>query len=349
MSYGVFYIDGLVVNEGDVFDLVMVGVNCFDFFDNIVSLVKWVQDVGDVSLEDGSIEVMICVGDGNLDVFIFNSMYIGMDNLVYIIIDDINIVFDIFVDGVIDFEGVDIGVCCVWGFVYSGNLIVVVGDNLDDGFVLFDECFDLSNNFVIINCNGLEGGIISLVDGSVSFIECMVGGSGIVLELVSIDVDLNLVYSYIVVDSEIDVIVVIFDGSSLEFDQFDLGIFIVYGVFYFEFLVVNVGDVFIGEGLVDVCFDLSDNMVEIVNCFVSVNEIIFEDGFIVVVICLDDGIVDILNFVIDYIGVDNLVYLIIDIDNIIIEILVGLSINFEDYDGDFVCVWVVVFSGNFLL
>lgn len=348
-GYGVSYIDGLAVNEGDPFDPTMVGANCFDLSDNTVSLVKRVQDAGDVSLEDGSTEATICVGDGNPDVLTFNSTYTGTDNLVYIITDDTNTVLDTSADGVIDFEGADTGVCRVWGLVYSGNLTVAAGDNLDDGLALSDECFDLSNNFATINRNGPEGGTISLADGSTSFTECMAGGSGTVLELVSTDADPNLAYSYIVVDSETDAIAAILDESSLELDQLGLGTFTAYGVSYLESLVVNVGDAFTGEGLADVCFDLSDNTVEIVNRSVSVNEITFEDGSTVAAICPDDGTVDILNFVTDYTGADNLAYLITDTDNTIIEILAGPSTNFEDYDGDFVRVWAVAFSGNFLL
>lgn len=346
---GVAYTGNLTVEAGAPFDDQQVSDECADLSDNRLSLVIRVLDAGEVTLEDGSTDATICVGDGSPDVLTFVSTYSGDDNFIFVITDDNNIILGTSEDGIIDFEGAEAGICRVWGLAYSGNLTVGAGDDAGSGIALSDECFDLSDDFVIINRNGPEGGSISLADGSTSFVECMAGGSGTVLELVTADADPNLAYSFIVVDTETDEIVAIQSSSDLDLDALGLGSFAVYGVSYLNDLLVSAGDTFTGEGLADLCFDLSDNSIEVVNRDVTVNEITFEDGSTVAAICPDDGSVDVLSFTTDFTGVDNLAFLITDTDNTIIEILAGPSTDFEDYEGDFVRVWAVAFSGGFLL
>lgn len=62
-----------------------------------------------------------------------------------------NVIFDILVDGIINFEGVVEGVCCIWGLFYIGLIIVMVGDDVDE-VVFSDDCYDLLDNFVIVIC-----------------------------------------------------------------------------------------------------------------------------------------------------------------------------------------------------
>ncbi|MEL6969570.1 MAG: hypothetical protein AAFO02_05325, partial [Bacteroidota bacterium] len=347
--YGVSFIDALAVSEGDTFDPANLGTACFDLSDNTASLIKRVQNADNVLLEDGSNMATICVGDGVPDVLTFTSTYVGDDNFIYVITNEGNFVMDTSEDGIIDFEGAGSGVCRVWGLVYSGNLTLDAGDNLGGGQPLSDECFDLSDGFVLINRNGPDGGNISLADGSTSFVECMAGGSGTVLELVATDTDPNLPYTFLVVNDDSGEVVAVQESASLDLDQLGLGSYTVYGLSYTDNLTVTVGDTFTGEDLADVCFDLSDNTIEIVNRSVSVSEITFDDGTTVAAICPDDGNVDILNFLTDFSGGDNLAFLVTDTDNVILEILASSSTNFEAYEGDFVRVWAVAFSGNFLL
>lgn len=346
--YGVSYIDGIALTVGDVFDPAAVGASCFDLSENTLSLTKRVLNADDVSLADGSTETTICVGDGNPDVLTFASTYAGDDNFVYVITNEGNFVLGTSADGIVDFDTAEPGICRVWGVAYSGNLTINVGDNLGGGQALSDECFDLSDGFVVINRNGPDGGIVSLEDGSTSYVECM-AGSGNTLTFVATDADPNLAYVYIVVDVETDLIAAIVEGSDLDLNQLPLGTYEVYGLSYLDNLSVAVGDAFTGATLADVCFDLSDNSVSVINRSVSVSEITFEDGSTVAAICPNDGVVDILNFVTDYSGDDNLAFLVTDTDNTVLEILAGPSTNFEDYTGDFVRVWAVAFSGNFLL
>ncbi|WP_367388647.1 T9SS type A sorting domain-containing protein [Lewinella sp. LCG006] len=346
--YGVSYIDGIALTVGDVFDPAAVGASCFDLSENTLSLTKRVLNADDVILADGSTETTICVGDGNPDVLTFASTYAGDDNFVYVITNEGNFVLGTSADGIVDFDTAEPGICRVWGVAYSGNLTINVGDNLGGGQALSDECFDLSDGFVVINRNGPDGGIVSLEDGSTSYVECM-AGSGNTLTFVATDADPNLAYVYIVVDVETDLIAAIVEGNDLDLNQLPLGTYEVYGLSYLDNLSVAVGDTFTGATLADVCFDLSDNSVSVINRSVSVSEITFEDGSTVAAICPNDGVVDILNFVTDYSGDDNLAFLVTDTDNTVLEILAGPSTNFEDYTGDFVRVWAVAFSGNFLL
>ncbi|PTM13294.1 MAG: hypothetical protein DA408_07245 [Bacteroidetes bacterium] len=346
--YGVSYTLGLQVAVGSAFDPTAVGTSCFDLSANTLQLIKRIQNADDVSLADGTREITICVGDGIPDELTFTSTYVGDDNFIYVITNPGNFVLGTSTTGIIDFEGADAGICRVWGLVYSGNLTFAEGDNLNDGQDLADECYDLSDNFVIVNRNGPNAGNISLEGGATSYTECL-GGANTVLAFTATGAVANLAYTYLVVNTSTDEIVAILTEPSLDLSTLPLGTYDVYGLSYLNNLSVAVGDNFSGAQLADVCFDLSDNSIRLVNRNVAVNEITFTDGSTLAAICPDASVGNILNFTTDYTGSENVAYLVTTTDNTIIQILAGTSTDFSAYSGDFVRVWAVAFSGNFLL
>ncbi|MEM9885763.1 MAG: fasciclin domain-containing protein [Bacteroidota bacterium] len=105
---------------------------------------------GVIALSDGSTEADITVGDGQADILTFSSINAFGANFRYVVTDDNNTILNIQAGNVFNFEGFGEGVCRVWGFSYTGNLTVQVGDNLAE-VNLSDDCFEVSSNFVTIN------------------------------------------------------------------------------------------------------------------------------------------------------------------------------------------------------
>ncbi len=90
----------------------------------------------------------ICVGDGLPDMFKFINT--SKSNYAYILADRYDMVLDILNDDTINFENRGIDAELVWGVSYSGELLVMPGDDLHNT-VLSDKCYDLSDNFVEIH------------------------------------------------------------------------------------------------------------------------------------------------------------------------------------------------------
>lgn len=78
-------------------------------------------------MEVGEINIDVIVGDGIDDNIIFVVNGISGDNFIFVVIDDNNIILVVLEGNIVNFEGVGIGVCCVWGLFYFGNFIVEVG------------------------------------------------------------------------------------------------------------------------------------------------------------------------------------------------------------------------------
>lgn len=78
-------------------------------------------DGGNVSFEDGSILINICLNDGVVDLVIFVNNGIFMVLYIYIMIDVNNNIFGNFGSDLVDFDMFSVFVeVCIWGLVFNG-------------------------------------------------------------------------------------------------------------------------------------------------------------------------------------------------------------------------------------
>lgn len=343
--YGLSYQGDLTIGTGTFFTGEDLSTDCFDLANNVLTLIKRVQHADDVTLEDGSTEVTICVGDGIPDPITFHNNTTSVDNFIYIITNEGNFVLGTSEDNVIDFEGAGAGICRVWGLVYSGELTFEEGDNIGDDAILSSECFDLSDGYVTINRNGPAGGMITFADGSDSFEECD-ASSGTVLNMTVDGNADNLSYAYIVVNRADNTIAAISTDGTLDLSTIDQGSYDVYGISYLGNIIAMVGDTFGGTALADDCFDLSDNTLSITNRLVTVSGISLQNGNTTASICPNDGEPDILTLNTEgHDGTSNLIYIVTDEDNTILFFSSGASINFDSDGPTIVRVWALAYTG----
>jgi len=110
-------------------------------------------DGGSVSLTTGGTETTIFV-DGNPDMISFNSTVPTSANysFTYVVTDADGMILGIPPGNTVDFDGAGLGVCNVYGLTYTGNLNIMMGDDLfATGLAISDECFDLSSNRLSVN------------------------------------------------------------------------------------------------------------------------------------------------------------------------------------------------------
>ena len=108
-------------------------------------------DGGMMELAMGGTDTTIII-DGNPDLVSFNTTapQVSGVNFNYVVTDANNNILGLPMGSSVDFDPAGVGNCYVYGLSYTGGLLATLGDNIN-GLQFSDECFDLSDNFLIIN------------------------------------------------------------------------------------------------------------------------------------------------------------------------------------------------------
>lgn len=148
--YGISFQDDFLPDFGENIFGDELSSRCAAVSSNYITVIREVPDGMTVATEEGGTEVSLNVTDGEADVVnLTNTASPGMP-YAYLITDESNIVLEVLASDSVDFEGTDLGVCRVWGLAYTGDLVVEAGD--DAGLdTLSTDCFDLSDNFIVVN------------------------------------------------------------------------------------------------------------------------------------------------------------------------------------------------------
>ena len=126
-----------------------------------------------VTTKDGETVTYACVDNGVNDFTGFDNTSIAGVQYQYIITDENNIILGLPESGFANFEDTGSGDCRVWGLSYQGRLTAELGDELNTT-ILADDCFDLSDNFILVIRRQTEVTEVSLPDGSTSTtIDCL--------------------------------------------------------------------------------------------------------------------------------------------------------------------------------
>ncbi|MEM7660431.1 MAG: T9SS type A sorting domain-containing protein, partial [Bacteroidota bacterium] len=152
------------------------------------------------------------------------------------------------------------GECWIWGLSYTGTVTAQVGDNATM-VDLSDGCFDLSDNFVVIFRDSVDGGMVAEVGGVDTVNVCLAdttSGSGIVRFESSAAAGPN--FAYVVTDTE-GVILGLPPGNSVDFAPAGVGECWVWGLSYSGEVTAQVGDTATAVSLTTGCYDLSDEFV----------------------------------------------------------------------------------------
>ncbi len=105
-----------------------------------------------LGLENGGTTTTIFV-DGEADFISFNSDFDAADgySFTYVVTDDMGMILGIPPGNTVDFDPAGVGACNVYGLSYTGNLNIMMGDDLFSGAMLSDDCFELSSNNLTVN------------------------------------------------------------------------------------------------------------------------------------------------------------------------------------------------------
>ncbi len=343
--YGVSYTGELKVAEGDDINTAVLSDDCFDVSDNFVEIIKREVDGGMVSLAGGGTSALVCVEGGESNELSFENTSMATDaNYAYIITDQSNVIQAVVTGSSFNFANINSRNNRVWGLSYTGTLLANVGDNAANA-ALASECYDLSDNFVLVTRKGVDGGVVNLESGAVSLNVCVGDGLPDILSFVNSSTSVES-YIYLVTNAEGEVIGFI-NGNQFDFETLTVDVF-VYGLSYSGLLEIGIGDNINDGNFSTECADLSENFVTIFRKFVEGGTVSVVNGPTELGICSGDGEPDVVNFATNSSARENYIFIVTNTNNEIISFVNGNSFDFAGNTNATFRVWGLSYSGNVL-
>jgi hypothetical protein len=284
--WGFAYAGEATVMVGDTITSVSLASGCSALADNFVAVTRVVPVSGAVTLADGSTSVTVCSGVGSEPALDFRTGPSAGDYLFLIIQAD-----SFALRGIMDtfnFNNAQAGTYFVYGLAYSGNLSITPGQNIFT-MDLATSCFDLSDNFVTINVERVDGGDI-LGSGAEELYFCPDNPDDGLVRFTTNSGQSDTLYRYVIATTTNVIISVVPAGQdSFNFGSLPLQELKVWAISYTgDFLAVP-GSSLEFSALATGCVDLSNNCIRILNDKPDSGEISFDDVPGTGIACAVDG------------------------------------------------------------
>ncbi|MEL7122753.1 MAG: T9SS type A sorting domain-containing protein, partial [Bacteroidota bacterium] len=339
--WGISYFGDIDINFGDNLLTAPIADDCFDLSDNAIEITKDEVIGGAISFTDGSSSAIVCP-DGNPDVLSFITTGTSTANYGYLITDQNNVVLGISENNSFDFETVNAETIRTWGIAYSGDITIQIGETVSNN--LASNCANLSSNFLVVNKQFPDGGMISTSDQLDNYNICLGDDNANLIELSNNSTFVGN-YIYVLTNQEGEFIKVI-EGNNIDLENEAAGIYRIYGLaFTGQFIAID-GTIIEEEALSDNCFDPSDNFISIISDAPSVGSILDGDKSNIAYVCPNDGQPNVIDLFPTDASFNPLVYIITDENDIILSISTSNSIDFDDNLPANTRVYGVSYSGT---
>lgn len=235
--------------------------DCFDLSENSLSIRRILPEGGTIDFVDGGSSRTYCSQESSRRAVVQNNQA-NSTAYVYLITDQTDVIEGIFNTDSLVFDDLEPGNYRVWGLAYTGGLSAAIGDHAPES-ILSDDCFDLSDNFLGITIDQLDGGDLSLSNGENELFICESKDEVFLSFTTNQDDAENYLYVVVSLDQEI---LALKQEAQFSFSEINANEFFVHGLNYKGDLLIQEGD-FFAEDLQfsSVCYDLSNRSV-----FVSV-------------------------------------------------------------------------------
>ncbi|MEM9991835.1 MAG: T9SS type A sorting domain-containing protein, partial [Bacteroidota bacterium] len=288
--------------------------------------------------------IYTCPGDGNADTVEFISMGASEDTDYQFVVTDADFnIIGVPPGNTINAEGAGEGTCYVWGFAYTGELLVEAGMNVFQTQVS-TGCWNLSKNALKVVRDTPDGGMVALSNGSTEKTICTSDGYDNVAVYTNTS-ESTSAFQYVVTDEENNILAVL-DGTSQNFEGVPPGTCRVWGLSYTGNLIAEAGANAAAVALSDGCFDLSDNFITVVRTDVDGGTVTTADGTTNVSIVAGDGIADRITLNNTATQNANFSYVITDENNTVLAVPNGNSVDFEGAGAGVCLIWGVSYTGD---
>ena len=298
---------------------------------------------GTLALDDGTTEAFICANDAVSGTRSYGTSSAASGNYAYILTDQDGLVFSVIDGTVANFSLLEIGSYRLYGASFRGNLLIEFGDDVQTSAIA-DGCFDLSENYLILEVTDVVGGQISTEDNMEEYFICPDTGSdeSIVLDHANNE---GTGYQYVVTDIA-GVITEIIATDTVFVGGWDEGTYIVRGVSMTGAFTGLVGDNILAGGLSDGCFELSENSIVVNYSTPSIGNVTTLEGETALTFCVGDGSSDLVSFLLDDVSASKIAFLITDEDGFLIGAITDGEFDFENATGGSVRIYALSYTGN---
>ncbi len=341
--WGLSYTGFITAQIGQNASEVPLSSDCYDLSDNFIEVIREVPDGGSVMMPSGATRRYTCTQDGMPDVVQFEAKDVVGPNYVYIITSPDLEILGVEPEDQHDFDDAPPGTCWVWGMAYTGNLTAMVGDNAGE-VALSDECFDLSDNYIEIIRDTVNGGLVQMPSGQTKTYTCTQDGTSDIVVFENMGAS-NSKYIYIITSPTLEILG-IEENDSHDFDDAPPGTCWVWGLAYTGNFTAQVGDNAGEVVFTDDCFDLSDNYIEVVRDQPDGGSIAMPSGATKVYTCTQDSTADEVMFVTEGASNSRFVYIITSPTLEILGIEENESHDFDDAPPGTCWVWGLAYTGN---
>ncbi|MBT8233226.1 MAG: T9SS type A sorting domain-containing protein, partial [Bacteroidia bacterium] len=270
-------LEGLVINEN-----ISGFVGFFDFSNPIV-VNRTSVDGGELITTTDTTEVTIMVGDGIIDSI--DVVLTGSEGEImsWVITDTLGNILSLPTAPPFTFETLGAGVCQIWNISYASGLTgLTPGSNISG----LNGCFAISNP-ITVNREGLNGGLITDLNGNTTTSVCLSTGSTSLLDIMLADTS-GTNYQLIVTDTIGEILALPF-SSPIDFSTSSSGQCFVFNMAYDTLP----GNLVVGDSIANLTgiYSLSNSLI--------VNKEVVEGGSIALpnnevtdTIDVDDGVID---------------------------------------------------------
>ncbi|NNC95287.1 MAG: T9SS type A sorting domain-containing protein [Chitinophagales bacterium] len=287
--------------------------------------------------------LMICAGDGIADSISMSNTSLSTEDYIYVVTTPTTEVLAISNTGVLDFENAGAGDCWIWGLNYTGSILFNVGDTLNTFGSLTDSCFDLSDDYVLLQRTGVDGATVTSDLGDTLY-TCV--GDGIVDQFTMSNTSTaSEFYVYIVTTPEM-VISTISIINTYNFEGTGPGQLLVWGLSFSGSLLISSGDTLsMTEPLSAGCYSLSQN-------FVLVNKTLVDGAAVTsnfgdsLKICAGDGLADSVVMSNSSVSTEDYAYVITSPQSVVLGVNGSGIIDFETAGGGECWVWGLSYTGS---
>ena len=340
--YSLSYHGDLLVGAGDDLLASDLATACWDLSNNYVNVVRNNVDPGVLFTQYGT-TVFTCPGDGNSDELILTRLT-DTDTSIVFITDDHGVVLMIVEGDTVDVEGAGEGLCLIWGLSFEGSVLIEVGDTIM-GQDLASGCFSLTDPVFVIRQVPYADGLAT-VDGDTMVEFCTGDGLDDLLILDYSPSD-DFPIEYVITDTFGTILGTSF-GDTINFDGVPTGVCRVYGVAYTGFFTGTIGQNIGSSDLSDDCYAISTNYVEVIRKQPDGGLVALPDGEEIVYTCPGDGNADIVHFTRSGGSSDAFQYVITSEFNVILDVPMADSADFENAPAGICRVWAVAYTGSFI-
>ncbi len=256
--HGLAYLGNLNVSKGMSLSSVFAS-ECYELSQNQITVLRDTLEGGEVMTTNNEDTVNVCINNQS-DVYSFmNTSTTKSNNYRYLITDKGGQIVGIPASDQYDFNEGNSDDLQVHGIAYLGELNVSTGMNL--GNVSASECFELSNDYITVFRDSIEGGEVMTNNGE-DTAQVTVNDQSAVVEFRNTSATMAMHYTYVITNAN-DTVLNPDAGTSQDFNSAGSGVCYVYGFAHLGALNIT-KDIAINNVTSDSCLDRSQNKITVI-------------------------------------------------------------------------------------